>query len=140
MKKTDLAYAAGIFDGEGCIGIEKVNRPHRKNPEYKLRVIVVSTDRWLCEWLRFAFGGTVQERKSHPTHTKDQWSWVAYCSTAAEFLRSVLPYMNLKRPQAELAIKFQSHKKQKRTKGLTEEELALEEAQKVLMHSLKRHA
>lgn len=137
MKKTDLAYAAGIFDGEGCIGIEKQVRANRRNPHYKLRATVVNTDMWLCEWLRFAFGGTVQERKSHPSHIKDQWAWVIYNSGATDFLKLILPYMNLKRPQAELAIKFQNQKNQRQGRILTPEEVAVSEAQKILMHNLK---
>lgn len=137
MRKTDFAYAAGIVDGEGCIEIVKFKHPPRKNPQYRLRVQVVSTDMWLCQWLHFGFGGSVRERTKIPCQQKKQWYWIIQDSNGAAFLKLILPYLRIKQPQAELGVRFQSHKLQKRTKYLTDGELALREAERILMQSMK---
>jgi len=137
MKKTDLAYTAGIVDGEGCIRIYKSSRKGHKYLDYVLRVDVTNTEIWLCQWLRFAFGGTVHKHGSLP-HCKLCWSWVIQAKAAGEFLQLILPYLNIKRPQAELGIKFQNSKIPKRTSILTEEERAIREVQRILMQNLKR--
>jgi len=56
---------------------------------------------------------------------------------AAEFLKLILPYLQLKRPQAEIAIKFQAGVG-KSTRILTDEQLAVREAQKILLQEMKR--
>lgn len=101
MKKTDLAYAAGIIDGEGCINIDKDHRGH-----YRLHVIVCTTDEWLVIWLKLGFGGcawAVRKRR--------QWRWEICYRKGAAFLQLILPYLQLKGAQAELAIRFQLRKR-----------------------------
>ena len=132
MKQTDLAYTAGIIDGEGCISIYRM----KVFSHLALRVSVSSTDEWLCQFLKFSFGGHIYGPRRRG-HNKPCWEWRITSAGAGEFLRLILPYLRLKRPQAELAIKFQGAKGRSR-KGLTEEERALEEAQKILLSSLKR--
>ncbi len=43
-KETDLAWAAGLFDGDGCILISKQHQPGRKNPTYRLTLSLVQND------------------------------------------------------------------------------------------------
>jgi len=139
MKKTDLAYAAGIVDGEGCIAIHK---QYAKRSWFSLTVQVTSTNEWLCEYMKFMFGGTV---RSHPqTYNGSQkliWRWTICSYKASEFLQLIMPYLNLKRPQAELGIKFQSAR-DSTTRGpgkhKTDAVMAIEEAQYILMRNLKK--
>lgn len=137
MKRTDLAYVAGIIDGEGCIDVNRRNRPSHKYPDTSLRVTVVSTDQWLCQMLRFSFGGAVRERIVDKLHQLPQWDWRIERGKASEFLKLILPYLHLKKPQAELGIKFQEAKGRS-THGLTDKERAVEEAQRILLQTMKR--
>ena len=138
MKRTDLAYVAGIVDGEGCIDIVSRNRPGHKSPDSTLRVTVVSTDQWLCQMLRFGFSGAVRERKVDKSRQMRQWDWRIERGKARDFLKLILPYLHLKKPQAELGIKFQEAKGRS-THGLTDNERAVEEAQKILLQTMKRN-
>ena len=107
MRKTDLAYAAGIMDGEGSIGIY-CNSSNPKSPSHRMRVRVTNTDRWLVNWLKASFGGTVGINKVRPGHNwKQMWYWTVSCHKAVGVLKDLLPYLHMKRPQAELAIEFQ---------------------------------
>ena len=146
MKKTDLAYIAGLFDGEGCI---RINKNSAKHNYYTMHVMVNMSWQWMPEFLRCCFGGAVHKRKmdKYYPNAKDQWCWLINGQEAVEFLTSVMPYLKLKRAEAELAIVFQSKKLAKsdylgfarRGKPMrTEEQMAVEEAQYILMKGLKR--
>ena len=43
---SDLAYCAGLFDGEGCITLTRDSESN-----YRLRVKITSTDYSVLEWL-----------------------------------------------------------------------------------------
>ncbi len=88
------------------------------------------------------FGGAVVHNISKNPKHKDRWSWHIPSKQASEFLKLVLPYLQLKRPQAELAIKYQSGKKNwgpiktgyRSGTHKPNESYVLEEAQKLLMN------
>lgn len=52
MDTTDLAYAAGIIDGEGCISLG------RHAGYYQAHVTVEMSDRPVIEWLHATFPST----------------------------------------------------------------------------------
>lgn len=135
MKKTDLAYTAGITDGEGSIGIARhKSKSCKRGFTLELCVQITSSDEWLCAWLKFGFGGSL----SHSINSagNPMWHWILGARKAAEFLKLILPYLKLKRPQAELAIKFQSAKRMRSVK--TDEEMAVEEAERIMLQNMHR--
>jgi len=136
--KQVLAYTAGIIDGEGCINITKFNTKSKRGFSYKLVVSVWSTSAWLTQWLKMQYGGSVVPRKtwigSYPTK-KQQWKWQLENRKAKAFLHLILPYLNLKAPEAELGISFQN-KMSKWPK--TEVELAILEAERLLCSKMKK--
>lgn len=132
MKRTDLAYVAGIIDGEGYIGICKRHRKmYSKGYTFQLSVSVCSTDEWLCTWLGFAFGGSVALRFPGNSKHSPSWNWQIRTKQAGQFLKLIVPYLKIKRPQAEIAIKFQEAKVRSAFKS--ERQWALEEAQSILL-------
>ena len=135
MKRADLGYTAGIVDGEGCIGIYSPNTK-RKHTKYRLTVSVANTQEWLCQWLKFAWGGRVRLAKTGKPNSLPLWEWQISAKQAGEFLKLILPYLKIKSPQADIALKFQSRK---RTGiALTDKESAVEEAESILLKSLKK--
>lgn len=136
MKRTDLAYLAGIVDGEGYIGISADHR--KRNPDrpcWRLRVAVTNTNEWLMQHLKFSIGGGVIALKNSK-NTTPCYQWEIRHGKASEFLKLILPYLRLKRPQAELAIKFQASIG-KSTRKLTESQLVVREAEMLLLKSMK---
>ncbi len=112
MKKTDCAYYAGIFDGEGTIGMYAIGKKTlNQRRTYCLRVQVVSTDEWIIQSLKFAFGGNIfiEARKNNPRWAT-AYRWFLQKRRTIGFLETILPYLRLKRPQAELALKYLRHK------------------------------
>ncbi|MBL7167025.1 MAG: hypothetical protein ISS55_11200 [Dehalococcoidales bacterium] len=138
MKRTDLAYIAGIVDGEGYIGITADGKKFKHGRQnLRLRVTVTNTSEWLCQYLKFRFGGgKILLRTLSPNH-RPCWQWQVDYQKAGDFLKLILPYLHLKKPQAELAIKFQEAKGRS-TRALDEKKRAVEEAQRILMQNMKR--
>jgi len=129
MKRTDLAYVAGMLDGDGYISICR----NRCKPQTMLRVGISNTNQWLIEWLHFGFGGGISKHKERG-NCKTKWNWIISSNKAVEFLKLISPYLKLKRPQAELAIQFQSGRRWcNKHHPKTDKEKAIEEAQRLLM-------
>ena len=145
MKKTDIAYMAGIIDGEGCIGIHRAGKKPNGNPQYFLRVVIGMCNEYIPNLFRFYFGGQVIFCQPRKENWNPQWRWAVTYEQAAQCLKILLPYLRLKRDEAILGLKFQSNKKHRGSpKGQngggipeTEEDLALQEIQRLLMHNLK---
>ena len=112
MREIDLAYVAGIIDGEGSICITKESKLHdrRATPKYFLSVSVGNSNEWLIYWLCNTFGGSFCFRGRLGFSNLDIWVWQITQAGACQFLKLILPYLRLKHPQAELAIDFQSHR------------------------------
>lgn len=138
--RNQLAYTAGIIDGEGCISIQKsTGLKHRRN--FFLSVRVTNTNEWLVNWLKMQYGGCIVFRPNHDGIAKDSWQWSLGGPKAAEMLEYIKPYLMIKRPQADLALAFQ-HKKRdmifKRQAPLSDSDLVLREADYLLMHHMNR--
>lgn len=105
LSEADRGYIAGIIDGEGCIHIDKANdgrgRPH---PSYALRVRVAMTDMEVPLFLYEIFGGgfSIFLRDG----CKASYNWKATNSRNNNLLRLILPYLKVKKKQAELGLKF----------------------------------
>ena len=127
-----MAYMAGIFDGEGCICLRKC-----KKRSVVLDISFANTNEWLIQWAKFAFGGKVYlVEQSSPSskgkNWKPYWRWAMSSNKALGFLRLLYPYLRLKKPQAELAIKFQEARGGTGCR-FTDEERAIAEAQRIVM-------
>lgn len=115
MKETDLAYFAGLLDGEGCIVIVAVK--HSYGIEYKARILVVNTDRKMIEWCVEKFNGFLHQRRFRNKKWKDCFSWHrGIAKKDEEWLRSLLPYMITKKERVQLLIDYLQTVSEKRTK------------------------
>jgi len=137
MKKIDLAYTAGIMDGEGSIGIARHKSKSCKcGFILELCVQITSSDEWLCTWLKFGFGGSLSHSVNNAGNP--MWHWILGAKKASDFLKLIFPYLKLKQPQAELAIKFQNSKRRWGATKKTDEHWAVEEAQRILLQNMHR--
>lgn len=108
MDERDIVvWAAGFFDGEGCVGVYVLPpSPVRKLHRVTLVVNAANTDRRPLELLK-RFGGThfVSWKSGRPGQ-RIVYRWQIQGQQAYLFLLAVLPYLVVKKEQAELAIKF----------------------------------
>ncbi len=143
-KRNDLAYFAGFFDGEGCICIASQRSQYKEKifRHYRLEVVIGSTNHWIIELMKMQFGGYVylDKRDNRPTLThRPFWRWMICSKQAMSFLQEILPYLHLKKAEAEIAITWQSQ----RRKGKSSQEdkgkaTVLAEAQRIILSKLKR--
>jgi len=91
-------YAAGFFDGEGCVIIRDCK------PCLKLMVTIVQKDTRPLEFMQARWGGNL-------CHKKDGASVLSLsCRKAAAFLRDVLPFLIVKKEVAQIGIAFQERR------------------------------
>ena len=132
MKDTNLAYIAGLFDGEGCVSYKQYmrKRSHNKKayPTWQIRLEMAMTDKsiliWVCEVLKV---GTVTEKKYKTAYTvgwKKQWRW--RCSHRDAYYVSCLlfPYAHIKLAGMQKII---SHYAKRRLKVLNNKVVSLDE-------------
>ncbi len=137
-KHAILAYTAGIVDGEGSIMILKTSSPSTtRGYTYQLKVAVTNTNEWLVQWMKFQHGGGISMQIPKNPKDKNVFHWRVTAKQAYRFLKDIEPYLILKRNQAELALKFQEHRKKGKTL-LTDEENAVYEAQRITMKEYNR--
>jgi len=104
--ERDLIYAAGFFDGEGCVCIIKPNKD-RDRPNYNLSVSISNTNENVMNWFRSVFNANVYSRKSRDDNHRDYHVIQLTGDKAAYFLLSIVSHLKIKKEQAVLGIKFQ---------------------------------
>jgi hypothetical protein len=108
MNKYELAYLAGIIDGEGCFTIE-INPPtsYRKGTLYTCRLTITNTDVRLLKWLTEKVGGTIFTRKLIQGR-KQCYSWRCYATILDYIIPKIIPYLICKKDEAEVILKFRA--------------------------------
>ena len=140
LTEAEKAYAAGLFDGEGSILIQKPRRSKGHTLMVQLSMREQIAGAWLQDRWPASFRPDIRRPKGREPFTC--WRWSRSTSAAAVFLSDILPYLLVKRAQAQLAIEFQCHKNIGRR--LTDEVIALDESYRtrllVLREDLSRAA
>jgi len=135
LTEAEKAYAAGIFDGEGSIIIDKP----RRSKGHTLVVMLAMRDSAAVTWLQERWPGSLRPEMRRPK-TREAftcWHWRRYTSAAAVFLSDILPYLLVKQAQAQLAIEFQSYKNFKFGRRLTDDILAFDEDYRTRLIALR---
>jgi hypothetical protein len=105
---VDLAYAAGIIDGEGSIGITELapGRQRRRSPQFRPYVAVCMTDPVVPLLLADMFGGTVHTYAGRKPGQKASHHWRLGAQRAAAACEALVPYLRVKHEQAALVVAF----------------------------------
>lgn len=106
LTEAELAYIAGIIDGEGSIGFNRGYRGPKRSLLYTPRIGVSNQSQALIRWMdeRIVWS-SVNLNVDTSGHG---WAYKPYMAghRCAVFLRALLPYLLIKVTQAELVIKF----------------------------------
>lgn len=111
IDRDKLIWAAGFFDGEGCVSISKnVYSPKGRNTTftcYQLSLIVAQEVEAPIRILHEMFGGTstLTSRKG-----VNYYQWKNTGIEALQTLNALLPYLVVKRQVAEHGIRFEELK------------------------------
>lgn len=96
MSPIDIAWAAGIYEGEGSVAFYGRKEPGRS------RIIVVQKDPWILYRLQSLFGGSVDG----PYKSRNVQMWRITGPRAAGFAMTIFSFLSPRRRQ-QLKEKFQ---------------------------------
>lgn len=87
---VENAWAAGLMDGDGCVGLTTDSRSRFRKPV----VVVDSTDIELLDELQRLYGGSLVVKRKTRDHHRQAYSWRIYgARQIIAFLAMILPYM-----------------------------------------------
>lgn len=121
---TDVAYLAGLIDGEGCIRVKRTKAykhlTGRVNPSYGISIHVRMVEEPAIAFLKHILGGWYYaEKTTHASNGRPLFCWQATDTAAAGILKRLLPYLRVKKAQAENALalrEWQADSRQHKTK------------------------
>ena len=103
----DLAWAAGFLDGEGCFQIGRYFDKRKGYQRYMARVGATQKRREPLDFLQRMFGGTIVGRFNKNWNTT-YWFWYLATQQAVSAAEKLIPYLRLKRAEAETLIEFRA--------------------------------
>lgn len=126
----DLAYMAGIVDGEGCFCIGKMGPRyyHRcKSPKYQSQLRICNTKVELMEWIESRFpniSNTLKRgrrfmQKENKIYDRIIYEWIVSGHRLLDISRQILPYLVIKKQQCENIIRFRETFSEKNHYGST---------------------
>lgn len=121
---ADLAYLAGIIDGEGCFYIGNVKQgKYGSGYQWHSMLKVSSCDEILILWLEETFGGSKDSRyrwTSKKAFCRPVYNWQATGEMLDYILPQIQKYLIIKKPHCEVMIKYRSTSKNIGSKRLPE--------------------
>lgn len=119
--ETEVAYVAGLFDGEGCVSIHFKTETRNGKGYHQMHVRISNTHEGVLLWVQERFGGNLYNslpggKGGHRPGFVLQWS----NKSISPFLELLLPYLIVKREAAEIGIAFRKLKKNPGRNGLAQ--------------------
>ncbi len=112
-----LAYTGAILDGEGCFTITK-HLKEKKYLFYQVHINVTNASRKLIDFLHAHFGGSIGIMRNV------YYTWnLRDVRKLRGFLIDVIPYLLIKRRQAELLLKFVQSRLVNKGRSYAEQEI-----------------
>ncbi len=133
------AYLAGFIDGEGYVGLVRVNDPRTTTKRYHTaRLDVANTKREVLDEFKNLYGGTVKEIIRKNKHHKTAYHWVLSNQKVFLLLEDVYPYLRLKKPQADVLFMLKRSIIDNRRNSLTTKVMEEREELKNKIHLLNK--
>jgi len=105
---TDIAYLAGLLDGEGSICIFRST--HRDgSSRHWINVTIGNTHHGVLKWIQSIFGGRLASNaEQYKPQNHETWRWRVNAKEAALILRLVSAYLKIKTSKLVLQLNFKS--------------------------------
>lgn len=109
-KREQLAYIAGLMDGEAYFGVKKSKAykcQGRVTPGYHARIQVRMVDEQAIAFIATTLGeGWYYKEKPHSAKGRPLYCYQASDAAAERILRQVLPFLTVKKEQAETILRL----------------------------------
>lgn len=117
--QLELAWAAGLFEGEGSV---RISKPALRNWG-AVTASVVNTDKQIIDWFQTRWPGYCKPATGLRRDQKPAWVWVIAATKAIRFLREIEPFIVRDKVREKIthACWFQSQKRTD-TRTISEEE------------------
>lgn len=136
VTQLDYAWAAGFFDGEGCVSLSdctKRNSPRGPARHITMKILICQKDRRPLDKFKGLFGGEIKPFVRGGKNARGGqslvWEIVLRATLAANALKLMLPYLTLKGDVARVALELQaridSYPRKGRGCPLSEQEIAI---------------
>jgi len=110
--EQELVYAAGLFDGEGCVGVYNTRtKADKRAASYQLTARVTMRHPGPVKLLHSLFGGNFA---LHFANGRQYFSWKVTNKQAETFLIAIKDCLIEKKEQAEIALEFSALRRQQR--------------------------
>jgi hypothetical protein len=106
---TDLAYLAGIVDGEGSISMGSYAVTSIGTPQFTTYLSVTNTNKDMIDWLVNKFGTKSYARTAKQLAKNSRrpvWLWQITGDRLLHICEEILPYIVAKRRQVEIMIEM----------------------------------
>jgi hypothetical protein len=115
MDPLVLAYLAGVIDSDGTIGIKRSTyamrvRGDAGSPMYSERIHIRQVERAALDLFAATFGGSVTTARASTPNGRPLFVWGQTDRKAARALDALLPYLRIKRTQAENCLALRAVK------------------------------
>jgi len=142
LTDTEKAYLAGFLDGDGCINIAIRQGRSAITPSHYLQVIFSQcNEEFLVRWHDKVGIGSVHKnaplRNPLLKENKHLWHWRIYDRQAEAILLMIRDYLDIKKGQADIALKFMQTKGKGGPHATPGGILKLREHYKQQLHSAK---
>src|SRR5438309_2850451 len=106
LAKTDIAWAAGFTDGEGYIGLTRCFDKTRKYHSYRVQFEVSQVHETPIRLMADMFRGVGRVRH-YTNHKRGYWTWRVFGQDAIEVIKTLMPYLIVKKAQARLVMEYE---------------------------------
>lgn len=103
MLTSELAWTAGLFEGEGTI---RINKATTRNLGH-LVASVVNTDRQVVDYFQQRWPAYLRPATGLRPDQRDAWVWVTAARKAAAFLRAIEPFIVTDRVKEKIRVGLQ---------------------------------
>jgi hypothetical protein len=111
ISKTDLAYIAGIVDGEAYVGIKKTTAykcQDRVTPGYHARLQIRMVDEEAIKFISEKLGGWYYPEKIAAPNRRRLYCYQATDARAEKILRALLPFLRIKKAVAQQVLNLRT--------------------------------
>ena len=110
MKKLDIAYIAGLFDGEGDVGMYKYTSSKNGKRYLKLTPRIHNTNKNVLDWIASTFqvGKVFRDRKGikKSGNPARKQCYVTAHLQARKFLKIIYPYLQIKKEKVAESLQI----------------------------------
>lgn len=120
LSETEIAYIAGLMDGEGTICMNRTKtRLGDQGARFRARITVAATTSLdLISWLTAKLGiGKYEVGHRNLDRHKQGWAFKPSEKTADALIERCLPYLVIKKRQAELYLRYRAIQRSLYRKG-----------------------